>query len=99
MTVYAIVQVEIFDREAYDRYQAKFWNVFTQFKGSLLVNDENPKVLEGDWSQNKIVLLSFPDEAEFNAWAGSPQYQEIVVDRRAGANVTILLSEQFSLHG
>jgi len=99
MTVYAIVQVEIFDREAYDRYQAKFWNVFKQFNGSLLVNDENPKVLEGEWSHSKIVLLSFPDEAGFNAWAGSPQYNEIVADRRAGANVTILLSEQFSLHG
>jgi uncharacterized protein (DUF1330 family) len=99
MTVYAIVQVEIFDREAYDRYQAKFWNVFKQFDGSLLVNDESPKLLEGDWSKHKIVLLSFPDEAAFHAWADSPEYSEIVVDRRAGANVTILLSEAFSLHG
>ncbi|MGK0376068.1 MAG: hypothetical protein ACJA2E_002557 [Arenicella sp.] len=98
MTVYAIVQVEIFDREAYDRYSAKFWNVFKQFNGSMLVNDESPKVLEGDWSHNKVVLFSFADEAAFHAWADSPQYNEIVVDRRAGANVTILLSEQFSLH-
>jgi uncharacterized protein (DUF1330 family) len=99
MTVYAIVQVEIFDRDAYDRYAAKFWNVFKQFDGSMLVNDESPKLLEGDWSYNKIVLLSFPDETAFHAWADSPQYNEIVVERRAGANVTILLSEKFSLHG
>jgi len=99
MTVFAIAQVEIFNREAYDRYQAKFWNVFKQFNGQLLVNDEKPKVLEGDWSYNKLVLMSFPSEAEFHAWAGSPEYAEILVDRRLGANLTIILSEQFSLHG
>ena len=99
MTVYAIAQIEIFNRDAYDRYQAKFWGVFKQFDGSLLVNDEAPKLLEGEWSKDKVVLMSFPSEASFHAWADSPQYQEIVVDRRAGANLTILLSQQFSLHG
>jgi uncharacterized protein (DUF1330 family) len=99
MTVYAIGQIEIFNREAYDRYQEKFWGVFKQFDGSLLVNDENPKVVEGEWTKNKVVLFSFPNEALFHAWIDSPQYNEIVVDRRAGANLTILLSEQFSLHG
>lgn len=99
MTVYAIAQIEIFNRSAYDRYQEKFWDVFKQFDGSLLVNDENPKVLEGQWSNDKVVLMSFPSEASFYAWAGSPEYKEIVVDRRAGANLSIILSEQFSLHG
>jgi len=99
MTVYAIAQIEIFNREAYDRYQAKFWDVFKQFDGSLLVNDENPKLLEGEWEKDKVVLMSFPNEESFHAWVDSPQYIEILVDRRAGAKVTILLSEKFSLHG
>ena len=98
MTVYAIAQIEIFDREAYDRYQAKFWGVFKQFEGSLLVNNENPQLLEGEWPLDKLVVMSFPSEAEFHAWASSPQYAEILVDRRAGANLTILLSPEFSLH-
>lgn len=99
MTVYAIVQVDIFDRQAYDRYQAKFWNVFKQFNGQLLVNDESPKILEGDWQHSKMVVVSFPSEEEFHDWAGSAEYGEIVVDRIAGANVTIVLSQAFSLHG
>ena len=99
MTVYVIVQIEIFNREAYDRYQSKFWSVFKQFQGSLLVNDESPSLLEGDWTKDKLVLMSFPSEEAFHAWADSPQYSEIVVDRRAGANVNILLSPEFSLHG
>ncbi len=99
MTVYAIAQIEIFNRDAYDRYQAKFWGVFRQFEGTLLVNNESPKQLEGEWTKDKIVMMSFPNEEAFNAWAFSPQYAEILKDRRAGANVSILLSEEFSLHG
>jgi uncharacterized protein (DUF1330 family) len=99
MTVYAIVQIEIFNREAYDRYQSKFWNVFKQFEGTLLVNDENPTLLEGEWEKDKIVMMSFPSDAAFHAWAESPEYAEIVVDRRAGANLSILLSQKFDLHG
>ncbi len=99
MTVFAIVQVDIFDRQAYDRYQSKFWNVFKQFNGQLLVNDESPKVLEGDWQHSKMVVVSFPSEQEFHDWADSPEYGEIIGDRRAGANVTIVLSQAFSLHG
>ena len=99
MTVYAIAQIEIFNREAYNRYQAKFWDVFKQFDGSLLINNENPELLEGEWSKDKLVMMSFPSKGAFYAWASSPEYSEIVVDRRAGANLSILLSEEFSFDG
>ena len=32
MTVYVIVQLKMTDRAAYDRYQARFFGVFKQFK-------------------------------------------------------------------
>ena len=93
MTVYAIAQFEIHDRQSYDRYTAKFWDVFIQFQGSLLVNDENPKVLEGEWSKDKVVVMSFPDEAAFMEWVTSPQYREIAKDRIAGARGPVLLAQ------
>ena len=63
MTVYAIVQLKMTDRAAYDRYQARFFEVFKKFSGRLLSADENPSVLEGTWNRDKIVLMSFPDES------------------------------------
>jgi uncharacterized protein (DUF1330 family) len=42
MTVYAIVQLKITDRAAYDRYQARFFDVFRKFSGRLLSADETP---------------------------------------------------------
>ncbi|MFW6027313.1 MAG: DUF1330 domain-containing protein, partial [bacterium] len=91
MTVYVIAQLKITDRAAYDRYQARFWDVFRQFNGRLLAADENPSVLEGRWDGDKVVMMSFPDEQSAYAFLRSPSYREISRDRHAGAETTSLL--------
>ncbi len=91
MTVYAIAQLRFTDRAAYDRYQARFMEVFRRHPGKLLAADESPQVVEGDWDREKLVLMSFPDEAAFRSWAESPEYQNISKDRRAGADTVVLL--------
>ena len=95
MTVYAIVQLEITDRETYDRYTANFWDVFKHYNGTIVVNQKYPEVLEGEWPKDKMVVLSFPDRDAFMAWATSPEYLEIAKDRIAGANATIVLAQGF----
>lgn len=91
MTVYAIAQLRFTDRVAYDRYQARFMDVFRRYSGTLLAADESPEVVEGDWDREKVVLMSFPDDAAFRSWAQSPEYQEISKDRQAGADTVVLL--------
>ena len=93
MTVYAIAQLKFTDRAAYDRYQARFMEVFRRHPGTLLAADESPDVIEGKWDREKLVLMSFPDEAAFRGWAQSPDYQEISKDRLAGADTLVLLVE------
>jgi uncharacterized protein (DUF1330 family) len=96
MTVYVIVQLKMINRAAYDRYQARFFDVFKKFNGRLLSADENPTILEGAWDRDKLVLMSFPDEAAFQAWANSPEYLEISKDRKAGAEGVVLLAKGFA---
>jgi uncharacterized protein (DUF1330 family) len=96
MTVYVIVQLKMTDREAYDRYQARFFEVFKKFSGRLLSADETPSVLEGVWNHDKLVLMSFPDESAFQAWANSSDYLDIARDRKAGAEAVVLLAKGFS---
>ena len=96
MTVYVIVQLKMTDRVAYDRYQARFFDVFKKFNGRLLSADEHPSVLEGKWDRDKLVLMSFPDEAAFRAWSNSPEYLEISRDRKVGAEGIVLLARGFS---
>ena len=91
MTVYAIAQLKFTDRNAYNRYQAAFMEVFQRYSGTLLAADEAPQVVEGQWQRDKVVVMSFPDETSFREWAESPDYQQISKDRRAGADTVVLL--------
>lgn len=89
--VYAIAQLRITDRAAYDRYQSRFMDVMKKFRGRLLAADEHPRIVEGTWDREKVVLLEFPDPAAFREWAESPEYLEIARDRKAGSDAVILL--------
>jgi uncharacterized protein (DUF1330 family) len=100
VTVYALVQLRIHDRDRYGRYMnnfvARFTDVFGKFGGKLLAADDAPRVLEGAWwDRNKVVLMEFPDTASFTAWAASPEYNKIAIDRKAGAEAVVLLIKGF----
>lgn len=96
MSVYVIAQISITEPEAYNSYQAKFMDVFKKFEGQLLAADASPEVFEGEWSREKVILLHFPDKNAFEKWAFSPEYQEIMKDRLAGSEGTVLLVKGFN---
>ena len=97
MSVYIIVQISITDRDAYNKYQSRFLDVFKKFKGKLLAADEKPQTVEGVWERDKVILIEFPDEDTFRDWALSPEYLEISKDRHAGSNGTVLLVQSFKV--
>ena len=97
MSVYVIAQISITDRAAYDRYQARFTDVFRKFEGELLAADEAPEIIEGAWEREKVVLMKFPDRQAFEDWAYSPEYHEIVKDRYNGSDAVVLLVKSFNL--
>lgn len=85
MAVYLLAQLRFTDREADNRYQARFMDVFRKFDGRLLAADEHPVALEGEWDREKVVLMPFPDEESAQRFSGSAEYQDIAKDRKAGA--------------
>ena len=96
MTVYVVAQLAFTDRAAYDRYQARFMDVFRGCGGRLLAADEHPQVIEGRWDREKLVLMSFPDEPACRRFFDSPEYREIAKDRIAGADTVSLLVKGIS---
>jgi uncharacterized protein (DUF1330 family) len=90
MTVYIVAQLKFTRREHYNRYQSRFADVFRKFKGTLLVADEHPVVTEGTWERDKVVIMEFPDDTAAQEFQTSPEYQEIAVDRKAGADAIVL---------
>lgn len=91
MTVYALAQLTITDRARYDRYRDGFMETLQPFGGWLLAGDEAPELIEGEWSRDKVVLIAFESRERFQAWAASPEYLRIALDRKAGAEGPVLL--------
>ena len=91
MTAYVVAQIRIHDRGRYDRYAAAFMPTLKPFAGKLLAADEGPRVLEGVWPAEKLVLIAFPDREAADGWAASPAYQAISVDRLAASEGVALL--------
>ena len=95
MTVYIIAQLKFTHRDIYDLYQARFADVFRKFKGRLLVAEEKPLVLEGAFERDKVVVLEFPDRDAAMEFQDSPEYAEIAVDRKAGADAVVVMVRGF----
>ena len=91
MTVYAIAQLRIHDRPLYNRYLERFMDVLKRHNGRLLAADDAPRVLKGDATMDKVVVLSFADEEAFRAFGASADYVEMSKDRDASSDATILL--------
>lgn len=95
MTCYLVGRIAIHDRERYGRYAAAFLPVLKQYGGRLLVSEENPEPLEGEWDGRKLVLLAFDSREQALTWANSPEYRTIAVDRDAGSDVIAVLAEGY----
>jgi uncharacterized protein (DUF1330 family) len=91
VSVYIIAQLKFTRRELYDRYQARFFDVFRRFKGKVLVAEEQPQVLEGKFERDKVVVLEFPDSATALEFQESADYAEIALDRKAGADAVVIM--------
>ncbi len=91
MTVYVVAQLSFTDEARYRLYKARFPEAFAGHGGRVLAADEAPKVLEGDWPHDKLVMLAFDDEPAARGFLESPLYREISIDRDAGAKTTAVL--------
>ena len=85
MACYFVARIHIHDKAEYALYLARCDEVFARFNGRYLAVDSNPVALEGTPEAGRMVLIEFPDEAAFYRWYHSPEYQEILSHRLAGA--------------
>lgn len=91
MSCYFIAQINIHDWNDYQKYLDGFDEVFSNYRGKVEAVDENPTVLEGEWSFQRTVVIRFPDEGEAKRWYDSPEYQKLVRHRHSASEANIVL--------
>ena len=74
MSAYLIADVEVIDSAGFEEYRAQVPATIAAFGGRYLARGGAHKVLEGDWSPHRCVILEFPTMAALEAWYESPAY-------------------------
>ena len=74
MAGYIIVDVQVTDPEAYERYKAAVPATLAAYGGKFLVRGGRAETLEGNWEPKRIVVLEFESMEKAKAWWSSQEY-------------------------
>lgn len=75
---YAIFQEKITDWDKYlNEYIPPATETVEDHDGTVLVGDNDPDVIEGEWNHNMTVVIEFPSVEEAQAWYKDPEYEEV----------------------
>ncbi len=93
MPAYLIVDLEVTDPEAFERYKREVAPNLASFGARYLARGGKTEVLEGDWSPRRLVILEFPSLARLEEWYRSPAYAPLLELRRRSASSRLVATE------
>lgn len=85
MAAYVVVDIEVTDPAAFERYRNAVTANIAAFGGRYLARGGATEVLEGSWTPKRVVILEFPDMARLKEWYHSPEYAPLLDLRKASA--------------
>jgi uncharacterized protein (DUF1330 family) len=96
MSAYIIVEIDIHDAVTYARYRELAPPSIAAHGGRYLARGGETRVLEGDWTPQRLVILEFPDRERAAAWWASPEYAEAKALRQSCASADMVLIDGVS---
>ena len=98
MSCYFIAQLQIHDEDEYKKYLNGFDIVFEKYDGEVIVVEESPLILEGDWDYSRLVIIRFSNEDEAGRWYHSPEYQSLLKHRmNASKGIALLINDRSAI--
>ncbi|MDU8911701.1 DUF1330 domain-containing protein [Aestuariicoccus sp. MJ-SS9] len=89
---YIIGHITVNDPEAYKEYVEKDTPILEKFGAKFIVRGGASETMEGE-TQNRHVVIEFPDYETAKAAYHDPEYQQVAEIRRRTATSTIILVE------
>lgn len=93
MAAYLIADIEVLDPVGYEQYRAGVPATIARYGGRYLARGGPTRVLEGQWSPSRCVILEFPSLAQAEAWWASPEYQPMRAIRERTSRSNLVLTE------
>jgi uncharacterized protein (DUF1330 family) len=91
MPAYAIVLIEVTDREQYSKYTQATPPVIAQFGGRFIVRGGKTLTLEGQEEKRRVVVIEFPSFELAQAFYQSEEYQKVKKLRSGAATGTFIV--------
>ena len=96
MNAFIIAKVNIHDPVGFKEYESAFAALFGAYKAEVLVVDDAPRILEGQWPATRTVVIRFDDEAEAVRWYFSDQYKAAMKIRHGASTADMILAKGLS---
>jgi uncharacterized protein (DUF1330 family) len=96
MPAYIIVEVEVKDPVAYEKYKAQVPATLPAYGGKFIVRGGKSETLEGGWSPQRIVVVEFPSVDRAKAWWNSKDYAPVKAIRYANAKSKMIVVEGYT---
>ncbi|HLV81945.1 MAG TPA: DUF1330 domain-containing protein [Chthonomonadaceae bacterium] len=93
MAAYVIVDVQITDPVAYERYKASVPASIAAYGGRFLARGGRTETLEGDWEPGRLVVLEFESMEKARAWWSSQEYAEPKKIRQSASVTRMIVVE------
>jgi uncharacterized protein (DUF1330 family) len=93
MPAFVIVQVDIRDPVAYERYKALAPGSIAAHGGRYIARGGHSEALEGEWDPCRVVILEFESVDRAKTWLESPEYREARSLRHASATTQMIVVE------
>ena len=93
MSAFVIVDVDVSDPEAYDRYKADVPALIRKHGGKYLIRGGPFSVLEGSWQPSRLVIFEFPNREAVQAFYDDPEYAPLRKIRESAARTSIVVVE------
>lgn len=93
MSAYAIVQINVTNKENYQEYLNKVTPIVKKYNGEYIVRGGKYKVLQGEWNYERTVLVKFPDYDCAMSWYNSSEYAPIKKIREENSNGNLIIIE------
>jgi uncharacterized protein (DUF1330 family) len=90
MPAYLIVETDISDPEQYEQYKAASPGAVAAGGGRFLARGGEVRVLEGDWSPSRLVVLEFDDLEAAQRFYDSERYQAAKQLREGAAKLRMV---------
>lgn len=91
MSAYAILDLNVFDKEKLQEYQNIAPDIIKKYGGKIVVRGGELIIQEGEWIPKRIVIVEFPSYEIAKEWSNSEEYQKAIGLRKKGAKTNAII--------